>query len=157
LEFNDSIIKDFDVKKMPSECFGGKESEDNNENWSKGDTSSTNAYMLVYEKVTKNQIELEFADVQEKQSVLDSLSISVQETDLNVKLGYDRFSRIVPNDLYRVSHCLKQSLTHRMHGSTTISSCSKSISIQKSSLNSIETSSTPLNGLPTLSPLRHLK
>jgi ubiquitin C-terminal hydrolase len=51
LEFNDSIIKDFDVKKLASEAYGGKESEESNDYWSKGDTSSTNAYMLVYEKI----------------------------------------------------------------------------------------------------------
>ena len=28
LKFNDSIIEDFDVRKLPMECFGGKESED---------------------------------------------------------------------------------------------------------------------------------
>ncbi len=68
LEFNDSVIKDFDVKKLANEAFGGKESEENNDYWAnnKGDTSSTNAYMLVYEKIIKNEIEIEFDSVEEK-------------------------------------------------------------------------------------------
>lgn len=76
MEFNDSVIKDFDVKKMAGECFGGKESEENNDYWSKGDTSSTNAYMLVYEKIIKNEIEIEFSGLEEKEGVLTSLNIN---------------------------------------------------------------------------------
>lgn len=28
MKFNDSIIEDFDIRKLAMECFGGKESED---------------------------------------------------------------------------------------------------------------------------------
>ena len=70
------MIRDFDVKKMPGECFGGKDSEESNDYWSKGDTSSTNAYMLVYEKIIKNEIEIEFSGLEEKEDVLASLNIN---------------------------------------------------------------------------------
>ena len=60
LEFNDSNIKDFDHRKIPIECFGGKESEESGEFWSKGDTSSTNAYILVYERNYKKPITVNY-------------------------------------------------------------------------------------------------
>lgn len=52
MKFNDSIIEDFDIRKLAMECFGGKESEEGTQEfWSSGvDVSSTNAYVLVYER-----------------------------------------------------------------------------------------------------------
>jgi ubiquitin carboxyl-terminal hydrolase 9/24 len=99
------LIKDFDLKKMPAECFGGKDSEHNSDYWSKGDNSSTNAYMLVYEKTRKNPMAIQFASLQEKIDVLTTLtldSVSSSE-DLNATLGYDHFPRIVPADLYKAA------------------------------------------------------
>ena len=51
MKFNDSIIEDFDVKRLPFECFGGKDTEDNQDFQESG--SSTNAYILVYERIQK--------------------------------------------------------------------------------------------------------
>lgn len=68
IKFNDSIIEDFEIRRLPGEGFGGKESEDNSEFWTGAgiDVSSTNAYILVYERLLKKDIVLKFKEESEK-------------------------------------------------------------------------------------------
>jgi len=62
LEFNDSKIRDFDIKNIEKECYGGSTSESNDDEWgwvrSGGRESSRNAYILVYERVVKDPLKL---------------------------------------------------------------------------------------------------
>lgn len=59
MEFNDSRIREFNVKDVDSECFGGISNDNDNDTWSwfKRDNSK-NAYMLVYERKVKEPIRL---------------------------------------------------------------------------------------------------
>jgi len=67
VEFNDSLIKDFDPRKIETECFGGNTNaeqteknyaaSDNDNFWEKG-SSSKNAYILVYEREAKTPLSL---------------------------------------------------------------------------------------------------
>ena len=59
--------------------------------------------MLVYEKVIKKDIEIEFSCLEEKNFVLNSLNLQLEPTnELKVKVNYDKFNRILPEDLYKV-------------------------------------------------------
>jgi len=61
LEFNDSLIKDFDTKNIENECFGGSSTESSDDAWSwakSGKENSKNAYILVYERAIKEPIKL---------------------------------------------------------------------------------------------------
>ena len=67
VEFNDSTIRDFDPRKIPVECYGGRDTNDTTEdNWqapqqqNTQDKTSTNAYILVYERLYKEDIRMEF-------------------------------------------------------------------------------------------------
>lgn len=56
MEFNDSLIKEFDPRKIEQECFGGAyQSSDSDNFWDKGE-SSKNAYILVYEREQKSPL-----------------------------------------------------------------------------------------------------
>ena len=75
LEYNDSLIKDFDVKDIENECFGGAATDNNDDYWSWGKVGreySKNAYILVYERVTKDPLKLVIRNEEDKQE-LDAL------------------------------------------------------------------------------------
>ena len=55
LEFNDSLVKDFDFKRIPLECFGGS-TEDTALMHDIGEGRSRSAYMLIYERRLKTPI-----------------------------------------------------------------------------------------------------
>jgi len=54
LEFNDSLIKNYSPDKIPNDCFGGEKTQEmmNFTFWGTSE-KSTNAYILVYDKVVK--------------------------------------------------------------------------------------------------------
>ena len=61
LEFNDSMIRSFNTKNIENECFGGESSDANDDYWAWGKyekDNSKNAYILVYERVTKDPLKL---------------------------------------------------------------------------------------------------
>lgn len=64
LEFNDSRVRDFSIKNIENECFGGHNSDWDdgsfNFGWFRSRDNSKNAYILVYEKKIKDPIELIF-------------------------------------------------------------------------------------------------
>lgn len=60
IEFNDERVREFDPHDIESDCFGG-------EHWRR---ESQSAYLLVYEKVAKTPLHLEFGDQQEAQQYL---------------------------------------------------------------------------------------
>lgn len=62
LEFNDSNIRDFDAKNIENECFGGASQNSSGWGWGRGfgGDNSKNAYILVYERIMKEDIQLVF-------------------------------------------------------------------------------------------------
>ena len=64
VEFNDSHIREFDKKRLGSECFGKSGGEDNNNvnpmmgwgGWGRFRDNSKNAYILVYERMVKDPL-----------------------------------------------------------------------------------------------------
>ncbi len=55
LEFNDSVVKDFDFHRVPAECFGGAVG-DSSLMQDAGEGRSRSAYMLIYERRLKGTI-----------------------------------------------------------------------------------------------------
>jgi len=54
VKFNDSSLSEFDINDIPKECFGGKLKN----NSSDASENSSNAYLLIYERIKKNPIKL---------------------------------------------------------------------------------------------------
>lgn len=56
------MIRDFDAKSIENECFGGASSVGGGWGWGKGfgGDNSKNAYILVYERTLKEDIQLVF-------------------------------------------------------------------------------------------------
>lgn len=84
---------------MATESFGGKESEDGQEYWSPADVASTNAYILVYEKVHKQPFQIAFANEQQKEQIMSKFQCTVQE-GLVQKLEYPQIDKYIPAGLY---------------------------------------------------------
>lgn len=106
LEFNDSNIKDYDARKIGVDCYGGKDSEESSE-WSKGETSSTSAYILIYERNYKQPIKMQFKTLEDKNNVLQDVlnydpEVEDTESELECNIPYNNFGRIVKEDFYKV-------------------------------------------------------
>ena len=130
-EFNDSTIKDFDVKTMEKECFGGNSSDASDDTWGLGKAgreTSKSAYMLVYERVVKDPLRLVVKD-KEDEAFLDKLlnvDRSLRENPNSIKVvneevegakegenkltsyycDYFMLKRFVPSKVYKVSLAL---------------------------------------------------
>jgi len=79
LEFNDSNIYSFDLKKLEGECYGGvTEVIEDEFDWTKKENSK-NAYMLIYEKKKKEDISLCFASEQEKKGTMEALDLKEKQ------------------------------------------------------------------------------
>ena len=65
IEFNDERVREFDPRDIELECFGG-------EHWRR---EHQNAYLLVYERVQQNDIQLEFDTEEEKNKVLSKFGL----------------------------------------------------------------------------------
>lgn len=105
LEFNDSIVKQFDTKKIPEECFGGGDDftqtifddnlPDNSRNCS---GRSKSAYMLIYERKQKGFIPEKVENIKptEEDVILSSLeceSTASSRVEENTKLQKRIFYR----------------------------------------------------------------
>ena len=61
MEYNDSIVKDFNFEKMKDECYGGdgKSGAGSDDNWGFGGSSyGKSAYMLIYERRKKRPLKI---------------------------------------------------------------------------------------------------
>jgi len=89
-EFNDRIVKPFDIKDLASSTFGGKQNRDNSY-YGYMAHSVNNAYMLVYERATKIQDDVDFVGV-------DAAEYISRDEDLPLKLKESMFvkSAIIP-------------------------------------------------------------
>ncbi|CAD8116913.1 unnamed protein product [Paramecium sonneborni] len=100
LEFNDHKIKEFKLKQMENECFGGQSNLDYNDNdvWGNGfRENSQNAYMLIYEKVEKDKIQLQFNTQEELQEQLSKFeNYSIQSNNV-LLVDYNSFKQYIPS------------------------------------------------------------
>lgn len=81
LEFNDSIVYSFDLKKLESECYGGAAEVIEDEfDWTKKENSK-NACMLIYEKKKKDPVVLVFKSEEEKKRVMEMLELKEKMVD----------------------------------------------------------------------------
>ena len=91
LEFNDSTIRDFDVKNIESECFGGASSDSGDDSWGWGKAgrdNSKNAYILVYERVVKDSVKMIVHEETESKFLDTYLGLKNPENSANHKI-YD--------------------------------------------------------------------
>jgi hypothetical protein len=65
IEFNDERVREYDPRDIESDCFGG-------ENWRR---ESQNSYLLVFEKVKKRPVVLEFDTEEEKEAALSQFGL----------------------------------------------------------------------------------
>lgn len=85
IEFNDSLISEFDFSRVPAECFGGSLEESSaNEARKAASTNPKSAYMLIYEKAMKLPIPVKVEHYKRRDDdiVLDSLDFAGKETEL---------------------------------------------------------------------------
>ena len=106
LEYNDSMIKDFDTKDIENECFGGAGSDSSDDYWSFGKSSreySKNAYILVYERVVKDPLKLVVRNEEDKSYLnkilkLDQVSSEKQEVRVEkVEVGEGENKQTIEN------------------------------------------------------------
>ncbi len=81
LEYNDSYIRQFDFKKLESECFGGSSdnSEEKNILMKAWDSNIKNAYMLIYERRLKTPIKMVLTK-QEKEKLTIQPTLECENT-----------------------------------------------------------------------------
>ena len=121
LEFNDSTIRDFDVKKIEAECFGGATTDSSDDVWG-GKDKSRNAYILVYERVVKDPIKMAVYEENEAKFLETYLDLknpenskkfqvhdaepNPEEKDSNphkiYEVDYYGIRKFVPNSVYKV-------------------------------------------------------
>ncbi|CAD8206139.1 unnamed protein product [Paramecium octaurelia] len=113
LEFNDHKIKEFKLKQMEQECFGGSSNFDYNDNdvWGTGfRENSQSAYMLIYEKVQKDQISLVFNSEQELQDHIDQFdNYTIDPDQKNVlQVDYNSLKPYIPTEYQKKVNCDNQ-------------------------------------------------
>ena len=129
LEFNDSIIKDFDIKNIEKECFGGAGADSSDDYWGgwtkSGRENSKNAYILVYERVAKDPLKF-VVDQKEDETYLNKVlniekilgenpgAVNIQKTEFEdpttkekrIREIYDcdyfMLKRFIPSNIYKV-------------------------------------------------------
>lgn len=57
IEINDSIVNTFNPSNIEQECFGGNIMYEDDYDWEKRENSKS-AYLLIYEKIAPNDIEI---------------------------------------------------------------------------------------------------
>ena len=58
MEFNDSMVREFNFEKLKEECYGGDGKGGNDDTWSFGGSYGKSAYMLVYERRAKRPLKI---------------------------------------------------------------------------------------------------
>jgi len=54
------MIRKFNPKDIETECFGGSNNSSNSTGWESIGENSKNAYLLVYEKIVKDDISIKY-------------------------------------------------------------------------------------------------
>jgi hypothetical protein len=104
MEFNDSTVRDFNFEKMKEECYGGDGKSGNDDSWSFGGSYGKSAYMLVYERKTKNPLKI-LVNAEELKETQDNGEkvIHDEKKDEHYKLIDFRegVEDIAPNQIYK--------------------------------------------------------
>lgn len=111
LEFNDSLIKDFNASQIEAECFGGSSDQSKNDDWVwqvRGEQSK-NAYILIYERKHKDPIKIVYQDPSEKQELIHDLCLqevapqekAAQSDEKSFLVDYYKMTRYIPKKLYK--------------------------------------------------------
>jgi ubiquitin carboxyl-terminal hydrolase 34 len=66
IEFNDERVREFDPHDIEFDCYGG-------EHWRR---ESQSAYLLVYEKVDKRPVRLEFSSAEEQNEIISKFGLA---------------------------------------------------------------------------------
>jgi len=106
LEFNDSVVKEFDVKLLEQECFGGSTLTDANDDfysW-EGKENAKSAYILVYERQMKEPFVLKINEDEDPKilETIEDLKKKPIEGTNNFSVDYYDMKRHVPENYYEV-------------------------------------------------------
>jgi ubiquitin C-terminal hydrolase len=93
-EFNDTIVKSYDINDLPNEAYGGTENVFNRDNKKEVLEKQTNAYLLFY----KRQYEEDEIDQDVEMKPEESLN-TYKEKKYKVVKTWDKFSNITPTIL----------------------------------------------------------
>lgn len=125
LEFNDSSIREFDKQSLESECFGGNSNNNcsgnnggynnmnnNNDDFyqQKGGEYSKNAYILVYERKTKDPLKIVFESEEQKKEIARTLDINLatdSKTSSHKVLDkeVEKEEQVLLVDYYKINKC----------------------------------------------------
>ena len=96
MEYNDSMVREFNFEKMKDEGYGGDGRGGNDDAWSFGGSYGKSAYMLVYERRKKRPLKI-LAETPAEDTVHD------QKKDEHYKMVDYRacVEDIAPNAIYR--------------------------------------------------------
>lgn len=72
LKFDDQKVSRFDISNLDSECFGNQNERDDNYMYQFDKLSNRNAYLLVYEKIEKDQFQFEDRKINYNEVNLDN-------------------------------------------------------------------------------------
>lgn len=81
MEFNDSVVKEFDPHNLEEECFGSNADVDVYDTYYDQENSRS-AYILVYERKLKSDITLQFSSREECERTLSKTRIPVQPSQV---------------------------------------------------------------------------
>ena len=98
VKFDDSNLSEFDINDIPKECFGGK-SENNSSGVSE---NSSNAYLLIYERIKKNPIKLVIEQGETKDNK-DYIECTKEKGNCEIKYDISRRDcEIEEEELYKL-------------------------------------------------------
>lgn len=104
-EFDDSRVTVFDMKKFDEECFGTTEDKEYSLNLMMSEpNNSKSAYLLVYDKIKKNEIVINFTEdsIKEKQFIISNLidPANVIDNGSELRTGFYNLKQFIP-DYYK--------------------------------------------------------
>lgn len=105
MEFNDSTVRDFNFEKLKEECYGGDGKGGSDEAWNFGGSYGKSAYMLVYERRSKNPIKI-LASPEEVAAKEETPNTEIQfdakkEEHFKMVDYRECYEDIAPNSIYR--------------------------------------------------------
>lgn len=110
LELNDSVVKEFDIRLLEQECFGGNngnaaDTVDDYWGW-EGKESAKSAYILVYERKMKEPFTLKINNNEDLKSIEDLKRKPVEGSDNLFTVDYYDMKRYIPENYYEVRNIL---------------------------------------------------
>jgi ubiquitin carboxyl-terminal hydrolase 34 len=117
LEFNDSQIKEFDLKNFDEACFGSGTGNDSHHDEfdtmaNKFDRLNSNksAYILVYERKQKSNLKFQFNDenIDQKADIINNLikkenldpSVLTDDKNMELEIGFNDINKYMPAKYY---------------------------------------------------------